>query len=581
MTGETRLLAADSLLRWMRAPGFLMVLAVALIPPAMTAAWVGTHDEDIAVTGLSWDPQNPELGDLINFTVDVKNLMARDVGPFNVTLRIGYTDESFGRSAFIDSFNSTKAVDGLGPNEATTVAYSWNTSGNLQGNQLIRTIGTLLVEAIVDPDDKIAEVEDQNNRRHAQFSVSTPPPPPAEAPEDPEREDGGNNTTRTFLNARIDGIRIDPPADHDGDPDDYVPFAGDQVNITVQVRNLGPDTMTNASVDILLTRFTYEATTVEGRTTVQPVQAPGAPPLQASRDLEPLGANESRDVTFNVPRELQVSPYQAIACLHSGEAVGYQLPQPWSSACGFVLGAAEGDDPNDNIDQSIFRADRHVPYEPPEPQATAKDFYRNKVLLPIHFTLLVPFIALFYAGGVLSDDRNRGNLPYLLTRPVPRWQIPLSRFGASFAVALVAVLVGVIITYLLLLGTPRAGAAYFWWPLGFSVLVLLAYSGLFTLIGVWSDRPYLVGLLYILGFETLLAIGQSVLVNGRPLVQDWFITWFSLNHWVRRAMETWDPNAATAIFNASDLTPILVLVGVAVVGLVGAAVMMQNREFHE
>lgn len=546
MQRGTRLLVNDSLTRWLRAPGFLMVVAVLLVPPALTTAWVGTHNDDLAVTGIEWTPDDPELGANVTFTVHLENLKARTVEDFNVTFRVGYFDENVrGDRIFRDSFNETTHIDRLDGDATRDITYTWNTTPGPGALAFLSSVGSFVVEAFVDLDDQIAEIEDQNNHWQEQIHVGIPADEPEEAPELEETDANGPGDNNTTTETSITILSLEPRE----------PFAGDTPNITVQISNAGPEDLEGGMVRMGLFRVTFEQRTVDGQQSVEPVFVQDA----ADATSVDVPAGDTLEHTFVVDEELQVARYLV------------QVE---------ILSFAHGDAEDDNVAQLPFRVDREITFHPPEPQATAKDFYRNKVLLPIHFTLLVPFIALFYAGGVLAHDRERGNLPYILTRPVPRWQIPVARFAASYVVAALAVLIAVAITYILLLGTPRADSGYFWWPLAFSALILLAYSGLFTFIGVWSDRPYLVGLLYVLGFETAVAIGQSIIVNGRPLIQDWFVA-LSLNSWVRKLMESWDPAAPFGLTAGADATPVLVLLGVAVVGVIAAGVTMHRREFTD
>jgi ABC-2 type transport system permease protein len=223
--------------------------------------------------------------------------------------------------------------------------------------------------------------------------------------------------------------------------------------------------------------------------------------------------------------------------------------------------------------------DRRVLFEAPEAKATAKDFYRD-VLSVLHLSLLVPLIALFYAAGVLEDEKDKGNLPYMLTRPVPRWMMPVARFLVSFVVAGAALAIGVIATFLLLLGQPQEAPGFLTWPLLYVLMALFAYSGLWSLAGVTVRRPYLLGLVYILGLEAVIVLGRGILVNGEPLLQDW-ILWFSLNHWMHEAFAGWDPAAPWSMLPGGDaLRGLLIVLAVGVVGLAGSAWWMTRREFE-
>lgn len=527
MAGATKVLIRENFGKWFRTRGFLMVLAVALVPGALTAAWVGTHNADMAVTDLSFSPQDLTAGDNVTIQATIENVRNKAVDPFDVTIRVGFYEQPGGGAVrWRDVHNETVRIDGLAPREERLVTTTWTTQP-----------GSFQVEVLVDLlEEKVPEVENLNNYRVTQMVVAyqsfrpdLPPPAPA-----------SNETNSTLPDAEVHltALRQEPNQ----------LFQDDNVTFHVSVVNDGPDAVTNATLTFQL----YRLSATGNPTSIEFDQ-------DETVALEP-GAEQT--YTFRVDR-IAGGLYAAAAFLDASAASATD---------------AEGN----NVLVQQLDVQRRLIWEEPEEGATAKNFYRNEVLLPLHFTLLVPLIGLFFAGGALHDERSRGNLIYLLTRPVPRWSLPLTRFATGFAVALVAVLIGILVTYVLLLGTPRTDATYLWWPLVFGVLVLLVYSAVFTLLGVVTDRPYLVGLLYVLGFETLVLAGRRILVNGQPLVQDWVLN-LSLMNWIQRAFTGWDPNAGFTLLPQGDeaVRAFLVLVGIAIVSLIGAMYAVQRRQFPE
>lgn len=527
MRSPLSLLALESLLRWLRTPGYLIVIAVALVPAALTAAWTMTHDADVAVTGLGWDRDVVSDGDLVNFTAEITNTRGTRVDAVNVTIRVGYYEPDLaGGLRWRDVTNDTVRVGPLEAGVTTRATTSWNA-----------TAGSFQVEAWVDIfNDEIKEIEDLNNYRPAQIAVRYPTVHPDVPP--PPRPDAENETSLHKVNLSLTNL-------------EWIPtdmFENDNATFTVNAANAGPDDADNVTVELLVYRLS-----ILGQLTELVVNF---------TETTNLSAGETASINFSW-KDVERGFF----------ALGvFALPPE---------GVEDGNLSDDVIIQQL-EVERRLVWKEPEPQATAKDFYRNEILLPLQLTLLVPLIGIFYAGNVLYDDRVRGNLPYILTRPVPRWWLPLVRFGVGFLVALVPVLIGVLITYALLLGTPRANPGYLYWPLVIGTLVTFLYSAVFTLVGVLSRRPYLVGLVYVLGFETLILAGRRLLVNGQPLVQDWVLN-LSLSYWVGQAFAGWDPTMTLQWWpigeSAVRATVVILALGAASLG--GASWIVTRREIDE
>lgn len=121
---------------------------------------------------------------------------------------------------------------------------------------------------------------------------------------------------------------------------------------------------------------------------------------------------------------------------------------------------------------------------------------------------VLPLAALFYASALVADEVEGKTLTYLLTRPLRRGSILLGKFGAYLVTALALALPATVVSYALLTtaqGLPglSAGATDLVRDLGVMALALLAYGGLFTLMGVVLRRPVIPGLFFVFGWELL------------------------------------------------------------------------------
>ncbi len=514
-----RLLIMDSVRSWLRPRGIALLLAAFLVPPALTAAWVFTHQSDLSVSEVSHDADTLTVGDLVNVTATFRNELGRDADAFNATVQVGYFENRSGvlsfRSVKEQQFNYT----GLAGKASVTATINWTTQP-----------GTYILRAIADTGDALAEIEELNNERYVQVYVDFPSVQPGlQRPPAPRPAGAG------LVDFMVHSIGWEGTL-----------FANQANQFQVDVMNAGPEDATNATL-----RLRIHQATIFGYSP------------SPSRTLS---------ATFNLTAGNQTTLQLDWTPTAVGQYAFFAFVEPSSNQ-------TDGNATNDALIQEAF-VDRQFLYQEPEPKATAKDFYRD-VLANLHLRILIPLVALFFAAGVIEDERNRGSLAHLLTRPVPRWQIPIARYLAMLLVGSLALLAGIIVTYILLLGLPQDAGGHFYWPLLFGVACLAAYGALFTLLGVWAKKPYLGGLLYVLGIEIAIYLGRTVTVNGRPILEGWVGT-LSLGQWMLKAFEGWDPTAANQWLpkGGDAMQGLLIMLTVAVAGLAGAAWMARRREFE-
>ncbi len=132
-------------------------------------------------------------------------------------------------------------------------------------------------------------------------------------------------------------------------------------------------------------------------------------------------------------------------------------------------------------------------------------FPQVSVFLYIHF--LLPLTAIFMGAAVIGDEVDGRTLPYLLTRPIPRRTIVLSKLIASAALTGLIFLFSLAVTYIIMkqengfrgliqdadicLGT-----------IGIIFLGVIVYLPLFCLLGGLLKRPVLIGLFFTFGWES-------------------------------------------------------------------------------
>lgn len=123
---------------------------------------------------------------------------------------------------------------------------------------------------------------------------------------------------------------------------------------------------------------------------------------------------------------------------------------------------------------------------------TARVIYQGLII-----AIVLPLTALLLATSALGDEFEDGTIVYLLTKPIPRWQILLPKLAAAWLIA----------AALLALSTAGAGliaAGSGSFVAGFVLAVVagaLAYSAVFVLLSVTTNRALITGLLYVFIWE--------------------------------------------------------------------------------
>jgi len=114
---------------------------------------------------------------------------------------------------------------------------------------------------------------------------------------------------------------------------------------------------------------------------------------------------------------------------------------------------------------------------------------------------VVPLIALIVGTSVLGMEIEDGNIIHLLTKPVPRHEIILTKLVVASAVTILFAAVPITLaTFLALPDEP--GTAF---GLGLAAAVgSIVYSALFLMLSAMTRRAVPIGLLYILVWESLL-----------------------------------------------------------------------------
>jgi ABC-2 type transport system permease protein len=198
---------------------------------------------------------------------------------------------------------------------------------------------------------------------------------------------------------------------------------------------------------------------------------------------------------------------------------------------------------------------------------------------------LAPLTALLYASGVIQDEVEEQTLTYLLVRTLPRWALYVTKLLATWCVATLLVAVATAALYVAIYwGTPELWSEILpgRMPRAVAIMALaqVGYCALFGFLGLFTRRFLIVGMIYIVTIEGVLAnldfVARSLTVVY--YVRVLIVRWLDLPRMLEdRCLHDWDLNLDKVPTGAGCVQTLLVF------GLVATALTalwFSRREFH-
>jgi ABC-2 type transport system permease protein len=129
---------------------------------------------------------------------------------------------------------------------------------------------------------------------------------------------------------------------------------------------------------------------------------------------------------------------------------------------------------------------------------------------------VVPLLGLIAGAGAIGPEIDDGSIVYLVSKPLSRHVIVLSKLAVAVAVVTAAAAVPTLLAGVVLSGTVRGLAAGY--AIGAGVAGL-AYCALFVLLAILTRNAVVVGLIYVLIWESL--VGSFVPGAQVLSIQQW------------------------------------------------------------
>ncbi len=181
------------------------------------------------------------------------------------------------------------------------------------------------------------------------------------------------------------------------------------------------------------------------------------------------------------------------------------------------------------------------------------------------FSLVLPLIALLITNGVLGPEMEDGSIVYLLSKPISRYAVVFSKFVVAAVLSMVLG-GGSVFLSALILEISEPGQAF---AVGVgAVAATLGYCGLFIALATLTRHGTIAGLIYILGFEGLLASWLSGL------------RYISVGSWGRRVVGSLSDDVALVVRDLNLVYAVLALIVLTVGGVVMAGHRLRSFELR-
>ena len=136
------------------------------------------------------------------------------------------------------------------------------------------------------------------------------------------------------------------------------------------------------------------------------------------------------------------------------------------------------------------------------------------MVVSFYFALCVPLACLVTCGAMIREEMEERTIGFLITRPVPRWQLFLAKYlvqAAWLQILLLVVLVGLMVVGTLR-GVPELGGLFLTLMVA-QALVVPAWGALAALLGLAHARYVIFGIVYWLVVEVLLQVVPTGIHN--------------------------------------------------------------------
>ncbi len=194
---------------------------------------------------------------------------------------------------------------------------------------------------------------------------------------------------------------------------------------------------------------------------------------------------------------------------------------------------------------------------------TSEVLYRGLIV-----TAVLPLTALMFGTSVIGDEMEDGTAIYLLTKPIPRWEILLPKLIAPWLLTAALIVASTVVSGLLAIDSGGRDVVF-----GAAIAMLLGsavYTTLFVMLSIVSTHALIIGLVYVFIWEGAV----SGIFEG--------VRYLSVRHYTLGVAD-WASGKVPNTFDAyvGGVTALVLMAVVTVVAAIMAEQRLQQAEIRE
>jgi ABC-2 type transport system permease protein len=135
---------------------------------------------------------------------------------------------------------------------------------------------------------------------------------------------------------------------------------------------------------------------------------------------------------------------------------------------------------------------------------TPQDWVANTLFVRVLVGALLPFVALIFGTAALGTEFEDGTAVYILSKPIPRWRIALSKLVVAWLATTMFIVIASVVSAPIALSGGSGGGELVTGFVIAEVLAAFVYCAVFLALSIITAHALLIGLLYVFIWEAVL-----------------------------------------------------------------------------
>ena len=200
---------------------------------------------------------------------------------------------------------------------------------------------------------------------------------------------------------------------------------------------------------------------------------------------------------------------------------------------------------------------------------TVESFYAY-VFIPLSIAIIIPLL--------FSEEITQKTMTYLLTKPLPRWQIVLIKYLAGITVLLALAITSLLVNFLIfaritMVLDQAVSWNVFFWSVFCMFLLILAEGAIIAFLSLSDRNQLFLAIVYTMGYESMF---RGIIISLFPALKNFSVLSLTLELVKPVKFQYLNKSAS---YDVTPSTAISYLIGVTIFFLVIACFRIHRKEF--